>query len=245
MTTASSNSGKSRTTVHFNSKLENRLLGYITAAGAASVGLMAIAQPASAKIIYTPMDNVPISSLTTIDLNGDGIPDLNFYLWNTYHGAFQFVSGAPGNEIAFGTVNHSSGALPLPWLNRIGWKTKFTIGEGLITGVDGCHSYCFDIGPWQHQTDKYLGIKFQIGGKTHFGWMRLTVGDALTGTASGYAYEDQADEPIVAGKTSGPEAARNIAPAPLPVQPFQSLGMLARGADAVAIWRKEEEVIGS
>jgi hypothetical protein len=241
MTISSTNPRTPRTTLPINSKLEIRLLGYITAAGAAGVGLMAIAQPAEAKIVYTPLANVPLTSLTTVDLNGDGVADLSFNFIQSGYGAFQNVYPAAGNAIAFGTLNHSSGPLPLPWLTRIGWKTKFTTGRGLITGVDGCHSYCFDIGIWQNQTNKYLGIKFLINGKTHFGWMRLTVGAPLTGYASGYAYEDRADEPIIAGKTTGPEVALSIAPTAFPLKPSQSLGLLARGAHGVAIWRKEEE----
>jgi hypothetical protein len=249
VTTLGTNSRRSRPTVHIDSKLEKRLLGYITAAGAASIGLMAITQPAEAKVVYTPLNNVPLTSLTTVDLNGDGVADITFKFYTTYHGAFQEVyPAAAGNGIAFGTVNHSSGPLPLPWLTRVGWKTKFSTqaGREIITGVDGCHSYCFDVGIWQHQTNKYLGIKFLINGKTHFGWMRMTVGAALTGYATGYAYETMADQPILAGKTSGPDVETRAAlPAPtLPVKPLQSLGMLALGVDGVAIWRREEEAFG-
>ena len=245
MTISGRNLRRSRATVHIHSKLENRLLGYITAASAAGVGLLAVSQSAEAKIVYTPMANVPLTSLTTIDLNGDGIADLSFKYQTTYHGAFQDVYPGAGNSIAIGAVNNSSGALPLPWLTRIGWKSPFQQRAGLITGVAGCHSTCQKFGLWQNQTNKYLGIKFLINGKTHFGWMRLTVGTPLTGYATGYAYEDRADEPIIAGKTSGPDVETRVAPAALPVRPSQTLGMLARGVDAVAIWRKEEDAITS
>ena len=30
-------------------------------------------------------------------------------------------------------------------------------------------------GKWHDVTDRYLGVSFIIGGKTHFGWTRLTV----------------------------------------------------------------------
>src|SRR5277367_1830879 len=91
MTISSESYRRSRATAPINSKLESRLLGYLTAAGAASIGLMAIAQPAEAKIIYTPLANVPLQSLTTIDLNGDGVADITFKFYETYHGAFQSV----------------------------------------------------------------------------------------------------------------------------------------------------------
>jgi hypothetical protein len=133
----------------------------------------------------------------------------------------------------------------LPWLTRIGWKTIFTTRRTDITAVAGCHSTCEHFGLWQYQTNKYLGIKFLIDGKTHFGWMRLTVGAALTGYASGYAYETIADKPILAGKTSGPDVESSVAPSVFPEKQPQLLGLLARGVDGVAIWRKAEEAIAS
>lgn len=244
MTTAVVPSGKPRATVHINSKLEKQLLGYVAVAGAAGVGLLAAAQSAEAKIIYTPLANVPIKNLT-IDFNGDGAIDASIKISYTYHGAFERAYAGAGGGIAYGVVNNSSGALPLPFLSRIGWKQKWAAGFKVITGVDGCHSYCFDVGLWQNQTNKYLGVKFMINGKPHFGWVRMTVGTPLTGTASGYAYEDRADQPIIAGKTSGPEVVvRNAAtnqPVVVPPRTLQALGVLARGSDAMPIWRREEE----
>jgi len=249
MTDSGRNSRKSRATVHIDVKLENRLRGYIAAAGAAGVGLMAIAQPTEAKVVYTPLANIPLQSLTTIDLNGDGITDLSFHFSQTGYGAFQFVDLDGSNSLVFGTVNHQSGPLPLPWLTRIGPKSPFSKRDGIITGVDGCHSTCGKLGVWLHQVDKYIGIKFSISGQTHYGWMRLTVQGALSGYASGYAYETVPNKPILAGVTSGPDVAVNAAPpallpAAVPGQRHQSLGMLAQGVDGVAIWRREEEAIG-
>ena len=57
----------------------------------------------------------------------------------------------------------------------------------------------------------YLGLKFQIKGKTHYGWARLNVEvskTTITATLTGYAYETIPNKPILAGKTSRPEAAR-------------------------------------
>jgi hypothetical protein len=250
MTVAGENSRRARTTFPVNSKLETRLLGYIAAAGAASVGLMAIAQPAEAKVVYTPLANVPLTSLSAIDLNGDGVTDVTFIVEESGYGAAQVIYPAAGNGVVFGILNHESGALPLPWLTRIGPQQNFSPNQATITGVDGCHSTCGKFGVWLHQVDKYVGIKFLISGQTHYGWMRLTVQGALSGYASGYAYETVPNKPIIAGVTSGPDVARSAAPATVPLfalpeKQSQSLGMLARGADGVAIWRREEEEVRS
>ena len=243
MTVSSSRPRGSRATTHFNSKLEKRLVGYITAATAASVGLMAMAQSAEAKGVYTPLANIPLRSLGPVDLNGDGGTDVTFQFQTSGYGAASIAYPAAGNSLIIGQVGNSSGALPLPWRTRIGPNSPFQAREGVITGVDGCHSYCHKFGVWQHQVDKFMGIKFMIAGQPHYGWIRMTVQGALTGYASGYAYEDVPNKPILAGITSGPV----VAPATslVPVNPPQTLGMLARGSDAVAIWRREEEAIAS
>jgi hypothetical protein len=242
MSNSAEASTRSRTTINLNNKLEGSLLGYIAAAGAAGVALMAVAQPVAAEVVYTPLNNVPLTSLGNIDLNGDGVTDFRFVYLTSGYGAFQYLYPMPGNSIAIGVINNSSGALPLPWLTRIGPNSPFQPRDGGITAVAGCHSYCHKFGLWQHQVDKYLGVKFQISGQTHYGWIRLVVQAALTGYASGYAYETEPNKPIIAGKTNGPVKALGTRAALLPVQPVQSLGALARGADGIAIWRREDEV---
>jgi hypothetical protein len=240
---------KPRTTVHINSKIEKQLLAYAAAAGAAGVGLLAAAQSAEAKVVYTPLANVPIKNLT-IDFNGDGVTDVSFKTSYTYHGAFEvaYPGAKQGVGIAMGSLNNQYGAAPLPWLTRIGPKLFWrSYRDGLITGVDGCHSTCFKVGPWLNEANKYLAVKFLISGETHYGWVRLTVGDVFTGFATGYAYETIANKPIIAGKTSGPDVVvRNVsagsAPMKVPARWFQTLGALARGAGSVAIWRREDEL---
>ena len=57
---------------------------------------------------------------------------------------------------------------------------------------------------------RYLGLKFLIRGKVHYGWARLnvTVGNSkITATLTGYAYETIPNNPIIAGKTKGPDEA--------------------------------------
>jgi hypothetical protein len=75
--------------------------------------------------------------------------------------------------------------------------------------------------------------------------MRITEGTGIGAYASGYAYEDIANKPIIAGPTSGPVVAPAAAPSTFPRKRLQTLGMLALGADGVPIWRREEEAIAS
>jgi len=103
-------------------------------------------------------------------------------------------------------------------------------------------------GPWMNGgkgvENRYLGLEFQINGKFHFGWARLTVTTQkrdFTATLTGYAYETIPGKAIIAGKTSGPDedgAIGSVAPvtsAPVPA----TLGTLAKGERGLSLWRRE------
>jgi hypothetical protein len=99
-----------------------------------------------------------------------------------------------------------------------------------------------------------LGLKFVVGGEVHYGWARVSVTlghnrqrDDVVGTLTGYAYETVPDKPIIAGRITGPDViteqpeAREITPAPLvaPAPAPATLGVLAKGAPGLGIWRRE------
>ena len=98
--------------------------------------------------------------------------------------------------------------------------------------------------------NRYLGLRFNLKQKTHYGWARLNIScnpknRRITALLTGYAYETIPNKPIVTGKTKGPDDLGNVAqpsPAALraPTHPPASLGLLAMGARALSIWRLEE-----
>jgi hypothetical protein len=116
-----------------------------------------------------------------------------------------------------------------------------------------------DLAPWAGKgkgvKNRYLGLKFVVDGEVHYGWARITVtlghnrqlGD-VTGTLTGYAYETIPNKPIIAGRTTGadvtvaqPETG-GITPAAPVVAPDSApatLGLLAKGALALDLWRRE------
>lgn len=56
------------------------------------------------------------------------------------------------------------------------------------------------IGNWAGATDKFIGLKFQIAGATHFGWARLSVdSDINSFTLKDYAYDSVANENFFTG----------------------------------------------
>jgi len=85
--------------------------------------------------------------------------------------------------------------------------------------------------------NKYLGVRFPMDGETHYGWIRLTVisgnDGPISATITAYAYETEANKTILAGiseKTVSSRAGEIDGP---------SLGMLAAGAEAVPVWRRD------
>jgi hypothetical protein len=94
--------------------LEKEVLAYATAAGAAGVSLLALTEPAQAKIIYTPThQTITQNSKFNLDLNGDGITDFVVSNLSSDFDAIRATSGSPftfallrvypqGNPTAFG-----------------------------------------------------------------------------------------------------------------------------------------------
>jgi hypothetical protein len=91
-------------------------------------------------------------------------------------------------------------------------------------------------GQWQYTKNRYLGLQFVIKGQVHYGWARLTVtslpqpASGILAILTGYAYETEANTPIITGKTKGPDVI-TLDPA--------TLGHLAGGASQIPAWRGE------
>jgi hypothetical protein len=99
--------------------------------------------------------------------------------------------------------------------------------------------------------NRYLGVRFQMSGQTHYGWIRLTVTTnpkhhtaGMSGTITGYAYETVPNKAIVAGSAAIAGSATNKSTAETQTQRSilpqdgPSLGMLAAGAGALPMWRR-------
>lgn len=115
--------------------------------------------------------------------------------------------------------------------------------------VSGCHaSTCGYRGKWIKTHDRYLGVKFTIHGQMHYGWVSVNVGKDPSGAVlTGYAYETIPNKPIIAGQKSGSVVAGRTdlremhVPSPQPA----TLGVLARGTDGLAVWRRDTEVVAN
>jgi hypothetical protein len=252
--------------------LNHHLNMYAVAAGAAGVGMLALAQPAEARVVYSPafqeISERPGPYVLYLDLNHDGINDfqVNFFGAGTsgFSALYLNVYGAnpsAANAMWKGTKGTCfiSCASALPAGVRVGGTnpSDFSPNAGGMARITVSYRGRWVYGyqdPWAGKgkgvTDRYLGLRFSVGGQTHYGWARFNVSvknvrdfQNIIATLTGYAYETVPNKSIRTGDT-GPFVNGEEAPdASLtkPASPPVSLGLLALGAPGLEIWRREEK----
>ena len=233
--------------------LQQRLNVYALAASAAGVGLLALSPPVEGKVVYTPTHKVLIGrGSLLLDLNHDGLKD--FTLAQTFtntvvsHYQHSTLNAYPFKNTKNLILGKGSYATALHAGASIGSTRKFPAKDNLMAKLMNPDSSYQWYGPWANGgkgvKNRYLGLKFRIKGKIHFGWARLTIdttGNRINTNLTGYAYETISKKPIIAGKTNGPHESVEgpdavlTAPTPMPA----SLGTLAAGWRGPSIWRNE------
>lgn len=222
-----------------SARLERKLLAYAAVAGAAGAGIAATAPAGEARVRFTATHRViSPNTIGWFDLNNDGRADfaiLNIQRTQAFATPYiaslgeLILQGGPKTNVAFGDGNRR------PWAMRAGRKigrnTRFGSYDRSSQSMLFCALYntgsLFVDGHWDHARNRFLGLRFQINGKTHYGWARVSVtreGCALNATLTGYAYETVPNRRIITGTSlglrGGARGAGNGA----------SLGHLAQGA---------------
>jgi hypothetical protein len=205
----------------------NHAATYATAAGAA----MAVAAPAQAAIHWSgPKDLVVNRDHTPmdVDLNGDGIADFSFVHYGTVYTKYTgtastyFVTnqllGLMGNS---GNSAVGSTHYPVPYRLQQGdlvspgmageWTYYGYLAAGVFVGIHtaGTSTYAtsYRAGNFIDQ-EGFVGVRFQIDGNTHYGWIAFEgTWDPpgwSEGRITGWAYEDVPDTAIAAGD-QGPQ----------------------------------------
>ena len=238
---------------------------YSLAAAAAGVTVLSLAQPAEGEIIITNK-TIPIHSGTPVmlDLNGDGINDFKFTLSNyTYKIASNNLLYVQGLTPGAANIGKGLAASAMVRSANIGPGEPFIHSDYNVfielsrlctqnCGQKGGYSFNQSLyGNWAGgHPNRFIGLKFKINGKVHYGWVRMTVTVKQKGTGKGpkgsfsatiteYGYESVANKSCGAGSpgtavAGDQEYESKIAP---------SLGMLALGADGMALWRREETAV--
>jgi len=214
---------------------QQQLSAYALAAAAAGVSVLALAPHSEAKILYTPIHRVIGNGNSyKLDFIGHGTTDLiiqNEYNYWGFHSQELAAKQAGSNQVAhnyFGAVAMSRG-------QQIGPKCAFSGGLEVMAELAGTGNSSGIFGSWINVNNHYVGARFYIEGKVHYGWARLNVQVQLpltvTATLTGYAYETVPNKPIIAGKIKGPDV--------VTVEPA-SLGRLAQGSAGLAPGRRKE-----
>ncbi len=190
----------------------DRLNLHAFAASAAGLGLLAIPQTANARIVYTPA-NVFIHSSLGLDLNHDGIEDFVFFE-SVFASGGELRIQAQSQNLIWGKSRLASA---LHAGVNVRSSAKLMASNTLMCLTDSQRSD----GHWYHVQHRYLGLKFYVKGKAHYGWARLKTTDCEQSWLTGYAYETVPNKPIKTGQTKGPDV--------MTVEPG-SLGVLAAGA---------------
>ena len=191
--------------------------------------MLALAQPAEARIIYTAAHVVIDENYAVyhLDLNHDGATDFVLSLsasCDNFCGSRLLATGQAGN----GAEGENEYAAALHRGAHIGPKRHFAPFNALVTHTFTPSGVWYrSRGPWRNVTNRYIGLKFVIKGRIHYGWARMDVrrkAQHLTGTLTGYAYQTVPIKPIIAGETKGSDV--------IAVQPA-SLGHLAAGVASI------------
>ena len=240
------------------SSFSKNLATYMAAASAAGVSLLALKQSAEAKVIYTPA-YLSFNGNIYLDLNRDGIFDVGLEAYGFCESMEIGSLCGRSNRIhkssyQLGKFLGPSGSTPALFAGQAISPTAQFNAEAVIASdwyrfFSGTSSPPKWFGAFANGgkgvRNRYIAFKFFVGSEPHFGWLRVSVQiknpkeRGYNAFVTGYAWETEANKGLVAGQTTGAE----IMPADIGpnVRPPASLGMLARGAQALAIWRREEQ----
>ncbi len=215
--------------------LNDRLSSYCASAAIAWLGAPATA---SAAVVYTPF-NYYLSRGGHCVLRPDGLhPALELSVMGSYFFEALKAAGINGGE-AMAVSSLYVPTLFVPALaagQLIGPSAVFSqqgvFESFMITSFGGIYR-----GDWESVSNGYLGFRFEIKGRIHYGWARMTTetdwlgNEGLFAWVTGLAYETVPGRAIAAGDEAGAAVAAQE-------QHSTTLGALAFGAKAIPMWRK-------
>ena len=180
-------------------KLSKRLTQY-SALSLAIAGIVDV----NGQIVYTDIADIgPHNQSLVLDLNGDGRDfDIRHDGSSNYGAILKIIPGyASLSNAILGLYNYSN-------IFPFALNASYTISAGnsnwnsnyqyqLLNELQ-CYNFnsywCYGV------SDKFLGLRFDIGGNTHYGWARLDVDPIMEWKLKDYAYNSTPDAPIDTGE---------------------------------------------
>jgi len=148
----------------------------------------------------------PDDNTTFLDLNEDGVNDFGF---RNYNGTLSLVPALGSSATAttgggyqwYGPLNAGTMVsqlldAPLLWMSDEDYLVSYMMHDptGEVIGI----------GPWRGVDHGLLGLSFDIGGQTHYGWIRMTDDSETAFVVHDWAYETQSGFGINAGVVPEP-----------------------------------------
>jgi hypothetical protein len=244
--------GSPSTIGNHSESFHRQLNAYALAAGAAGVSLLALAQPCEARIIHRQI-GVKLFGINHYEFNPANQSAAPFL----FSGSFINQTYGWWNRVWMVPRAASAGVL----LAKNGFdadlRLSVVVGGDRVFGEGVSSGLLFTYGPYGGGTLKhhrgnfsfnqtaYVGFKFSIAGKEHFGWLRLKItihpfpGEKQTTVhIRDYAYETVPGKSIRTGQTEEAADSDEISGNPRSA----SLGALALGASGIPLWRRQEKL---
>ncbi|PHS68449.1 MAG: hypothetical protein COB12_00950 [Flavobacterium sp.] len=163
--------------------------------GALSLAIAGVAD-ATGQVIYTDIDPDFVGGLGDsigIDFDNDGTDDVTILQSN--NGNYELVTA--NTAAPNGVVANSNGYL---YASNLSYGASINSFNSFYSGSA---SFCAGVGytgsAFCGLGEGYLGVKFEIAGATHYGWVRVDIADSSNFTVIDFAYESMAGETILAG----------------------------------------------
>jgi hypothetical protein len=196
------------------SVLDRRLAAYSATAGIAIAG----AASASAAIVYTDIPDATYfyrdggPQGMNVDLNLDGTADFGLLFDGSTNTAMSLTSanviiqtvGNPGFWLIDGYYNgpralNSNVTISLG-ASRAWYQGSGTLQQFRLGGVGSQAGQAWSVGNFLGRNQKMIGLRFDISGSYHYGWVRVSVAkDARSFTVHDYAYNDMPGEGLGTG----------------------------------------------
>jgi hypothetical protein len=200
--------------------MKKNLLKNVKSYSALAVGLLA-ADAVQAQIVYTDVDpdmvvhgnfeaadwhDASAWASYQIDLDDDGNTDYTMRILSGLQHGVGNLDPAGDNQY----VNNPANPFAAPLEKGVEIGASSQEWKGLMVYPNG-YNYLGTIttfgktleqggGGFTGKNDKYVGLKFKIGSKTHYGWARLDArDDSRQYTLKDFAYESTPDKAIKAG----------------------------------------------